>query len=99
MTPNETITKGSDDASARFLRDKIKEGIESLKVLDDPLCTRSQALATWDKFYVTAYFSKREASEARTSEAATAFVAPAIVKSRTEVTPPPVRKDGGGRYA
>jgi len=99
VTPNETITKGSDDASARFFRDKIKEGIESLKVLDDPSCTRTQGLAAWDKFYATDYFSKRDASQARTSEAAATFVPPAIVKSRTEVTPPPVRKAGGGRYA
>src|SRR5262249_53361236 len=45
VTPNETITNGSDDARARFLRDKIKEGIESLKILDDQSCTRTQALA------------------------------------------------------
>lgn len=98
VTPNETITKGSDDASARFLRDKIKDGLESVKVLDDPSCTRTQALAAWDKFYATDYFSRRDETKARTSEAAS-IAAPAILTSRTQVAPPPVRKEGGGRYA
>jgi hypothetical protein len=99
MTPNETITKESDDASARFLRDKIKEGLESLKILDDPSCTRTQALAAWDKFYATDYFSKRGDSQARMSEAAASILPPSLLRSRSETTPPPVRKDGGGRYA
>ncbi len=98
VTPNETITKGSDDASARFFRDKVKEGLESLKILDDPSCTRTQALAAWDKFYATDYFSKRDDSKARATEAAS-VAAPAILTSRTQVAPPPVRKEGGGRYA
>ena len=98
VTPNETITKGADDARAKFLRDKIKEGLETLKVLDDPSCTHTQALAAWDKFYATDYFGKRDTS-ARAAEAATALTAPAILTSRTDVAPPPVRKDGGGRYA
>jgi hypothetical protein len=98
VTPNETITKGPDDASARLLRDKIKEGLETLKVLDDPSCTRAQALAAWDKFYATDYFGKRDAKTPVT-EAAAAVAAPSILTSRTEPAPPPVRKDGGGRYA
>jgi hypothetical protein len=98
VTPNETITKGSDDASARFLRDKIKEGLESLKILGDPSCTRIQALAAWDKFYATDYFSKRDESKARATESA-AIAAPAILTPRTQAVPPPVRKEGGGRYA
>lgn len=98
VTPNETITKGSDDASARFLRDRIKEGLESLKVLDDPSCTRTQALAAWDKFYATDCFSKRDDTKGRVTEAGS-ISAPAIVTSRTQTAPPPVRKEGGGRYA
>jgi len=98
VTPNETITKDSDDASARLFRDKIKEGLESLKILDDPSCTRTQALAAWDKFYATDYFSKRDATTACATESA-AIVAPAILTSRTQAAPPPVRREGGGRYA
>lgn len=98
VTPNETITKGSDDASARFFRDKIKEGLEPLKILDDPSCTRTQALAAWDKFYATDYFSKRDDTKARATESAS-IAAPAILTSRTQAAPPPMRKEGGGRYA
>jgi hypothetical protein len=97
VTPNEMITKGPDDARAKFLRDKVKDGLEALKVLDDPSCTRSQALAAWDKFYATDYFSKRDTSK-RTTEAASIF-APAILTPRTQSEPPAVRKEGGGRYA
>lgn len=98
VTPNETITKGADDSRARFFRDRIKEGLESLKILDDPSCTRSQALAAWDKFYATDYFSKRDDNKAPATEAAS-IAAPVIVTPRTQVAPPPVRKEGGGRYA
>src|SRR5207247_3712430 len=98
VTPNETITKGSDDATARFFRDKIKEGLESLKILDDPSCTRTQALAAWDKFYATDYFSKRDDTKARAAESAS-ISEPAILTSRTQVARRPVRKEGGGCYA
>jgi hypothetical protein len=98
VTPNETITEGTADASASFFRDKIKEGLESLQILDDPSCTRTQALTAWDKFYATDYFSKRVDANARAMESAS-FSAPAILTSRTQAAPPPVRKEGGGRYA
>jgi hypothetical protein len=98
VTPNETITNGSDDPSARFFREKVKEGLELLKILDDPSCTRTQALAAWDKFYATDYFSKRDDTKARAAESAS-VAAPAILTSRTQMAPPPVRKEGGGRYA
>jgi len=98
VTPNETITKGSDDSSSCFFRDQIKDALESLKVLDDPSCTRSQALAAWDKVYATDYFSKRDDTKARVTEAAS-IAAPAVVTTRTQVAPPAVRKEGDGRYA
>lgn len=98
VTPNETITKGSDDSKARFLRDRIKEGLQSLKILDDPSCARSQALAAWDKFYATDYFGKRDDTKALAIEAAS-IAAPAIITPRAQVASPPVRKEGGGRYA
>jgi hypothetical protein len=98
VTPNETITKGSDDPSARFFRERVKEGLESFKILDDPSCTRTQALAAWDKFYATDYFGKRDDTRARAAESAST-AAPAILTSRSQAAPPPVRKEGGGRYA
>ena len=101
MTPNEMLTQRPDDASARFLREKIKEGFETLRVLDEPPCTRTQALAAWDKFYATDYFGKRDASNegARAAAIVAGSAGPAILTARTEPSPPPVRKSGGGRYA
>jgi hypothetical protein len=99
VTPNEMITNGPDDVAAKFLREKIKEGLEPLRVLDDASCTRPQALAAWDKFYATDYFGKRDAAKMRAAEAAAILSAPTILTPRTEPAPPPVRKDGGGRYA
>ena len=98
VTPDETITNGSNDSSARFFRDQIAEALESLKILDDPSCERSQALAAWDKVYATDYFSKRDETKARAADAAS-IAAPAILTSRPQVVPPAVRREGGGRYA
>ena len=98
VTPNETITKGADDASAGFFRDKVKEGLESLEIIDDPLCTRTQALAAWDQFYATDYFSKRDDTKARVAASASDCGTghPHVTHA---AAPPPVRKEGGGRYA
>ncbi len=96
VTPNETITKTSDDAPARFFLDKLKDGLKTLQVLDDPSCTRTQALAAWDTFYSTDFFSKRDDSKARASETA-ASIAPAIVTLRTETPSAPLVDPHGRR--
>ena len=44
VTPNETITSGTDDARARFLRDRLTDAIETLAPLLEYNCTRKQAL-------------------------------------------------------
>lgn len=59
VTPNETITKGDDDASARFLRDRLTEAIDSLDPLFDHDCTRQKALKCWDKVFATTFFMDR----------------------------------------
>ncbi len=59
VTPNETITKGTDDARARFLRDRLTEAIEDLAPLFDADCVRAKALKCWDKVFATTYFSDR----------------------------------------
>jgi cyclic GMP-AMP synthase DncV-like protein len=60
VTPNETITKGTDDPRARFLRDRLGDAIDALAPLFDFACTRKQALKCWDKVFATSYFSDRE---------------------------------------
>jgi len=98
VTPNETITDGSADPRARFFLDQIREALAWLQILDDPSCTRAQALAAWDQVYATDYFSKRDETNARATDAA-AIAAPTILTSRRQLAPPAVRREGGGRYA
>lgn len=59
ITQNVELTKGSADSTTQFLRDKLRQALVDLAVLDSPTCTRKQALAAWDKVFGTDYFSKR----------------------------------------
>lgn len=103
VTPNETITSGTDDPKARFLRDKLDDAISWLEVLFDADCTREQALAAWDKVFNTNYFSDRHEEEVNesSSEAATfpGVLTSGLVKSWSNDGPRAVQKEGGGRYA
>lgn len=65
VTPNETITKGTDDARARFLRDRLTEAVDALAPLFDADCTRTKALKCWDKVFATTFFSDRDESKSR----------------------------------
>jgi hypothetical protein len=60
VTPHETITTGTDDARARFLRDRLSEAVDILAPLFEHDCTRKKALKCWDKVYATTFFSDRE---------------------------------------
>ncbi len=78
VTPNETITKDTDDASARFLRARLIDAIETLAPLFESTCTRTNALKCWDALYATTFFSERDQakSESKGSLLRTASVAP-----------------------
>jgi hypothetical protein len=67
VTPRETITKGADDPKARFLRERLKEALDSLTPLFDADCTRKKALKCWDKVFATSYFSDRNEPKAQDS--------------------------------
>ena len=60
VTPNETITKGVDDASARFLRNRLTEAINMLEPLFHSDCTRKKALMCWDNVFATTFFGNRD---------------------------------------
>ena len=60
VTPNETITKGDDDARAKFLRDRLTEAINAVDPLFEPNCSRKKALKCWDKVFSTTFFSDRD---------------------------------------
>lgn len=101
VTPDETITKGNDDAQARFLRDKLTEAINNLAPTHELDCTREKALKCWDKVFNTTFFSDRLEKDAK---AAASVTAPAVLTSGLLVdagaaAAAAVRKEGGGRYA
>jgi hypothetical protein len=59
VTPNETITNGTDDARARFFRDRLSDAIETLTPLFEANCTRKVALKCWDQVFATTFFGDR----------------------------------------
>lgn len=59
ITQHVPLTKDSADSTTLFLRDKLKQALADLAVLDSLTCTRKLALAAWDKVFGTEYFSKR----------------------------------------
>jgi len=65
VTPNETVTSGTDDARARFLRDRLTDAIEILAPLSEYNCTRKHALKCWDKVFATTFFSDRDEASAK----------------------------------
>jgi hypothetical protein len=93
-TPNERLT-AADDPGAGFLRDKLSDALEDLKILDDPACTSKQARKAWDKVFNTDFFSAREPKEAATESNVT------VVSNllTNHANPRSVDKQGGGRFA
>jgi len=81
VTPNETITNGTDDARTRSLRDKFVEAIDNMAPLFEYDCTRAKALKCWDKVFATTFFNGRGESIAKSAStllrAPSAGVAPA----------------------
>ncbi|MBL8725531.1 MAG: hypothetical protein JNK49_15930 [Planctomycetes bacterium] len=102
VTPNDTITKGRDDARARFLREKLGDALEWLKPVFDAQCDRKTAAACWDKVFNTSYFTERLKKETSASaELPTGALDGGLLKtvSATPAARDAVQKDGGGRYA
>lgn len=95
VTPNETITNGYDDATARFLRDRLAEALRQLAPLFESQCTRAQALNCWDRVFNTDFFSQRKD---HTSEKAQGFLEAGFAIRNGERVATAVRKEGGGRY-
>jgi hypothetical protein len=100
VTPGDTITNGSDDAKARFLRERLKDALPWLKPLLADDCTRKDAMKCWDTFFSTDFFSRRYEAEARGDSGGSVLTA-GIIKAdgASAEVQGAVRKEGGGRYA
>jgi hypothetical protein len=103
VTPGETITKGDDDATARFLRDRLTEAVDNLAPLFEPDCTRERALKCWDRVFNTTFFidrlEKKDESSAKAAVAAPAVLTAGLLSNAAAAAKNAVRKEGGGRYA
>lgn len=101
VTPGETITKGDDDATARFLRDRLIEAIDNLAPLFDTDCTREKALKCWDKVFNSTFFIERLEAEAvaKAAVAAPAVLTSGLLSNAAAAAQHEVHKEGGGRYA
>lgn len=98
-TNGDTITKGTDDPKAKFLRDKLSEAIKWLEPVFETGCTREKALKCWDKVFNTTFFSERLENEARAALAAPAVVSSTTLLSQTSSAAAAVSSAGGGRNA
>lgn len=90
----ENLTKTSDDADMRVLRDKLDWAVEELKALDDEKnCTRNKALRVWGTIFNTDYFDQFFDDDGGGKKG----VGPFVIGGTPN--PPPVDKRGEGRYA
>lgn len=101
VTPNDTITSGTDDAKAKMLRDKLTDAINWLDPLFDGECTRNEALACWDKVFNTTFFSERGEEEKRSSASTSALpiASSAAIIGLSQSSAAAVLSSGGGRHA
>jgi hypothetical protein len=59
VTPDEMITIGRNDPTAKYLRDRLTDAMDWLAPQFETACSREKALSSWDKVFATKYFSKR----------------------------------------
>lgn len=98
VTQGAMLTSGSDDPGTKLLRDKLKDALEELKVLDNLNCTAKQAAKAWDKVFNTDFFSVRQtaAEKAATAQHNTNALA-GLIAAKND--PRLTEKHGGGRFA
>jgi hypothetical protein len=84
VVDDEFITK-DDDTRPEFLKDKLADNLPFLDVLDITDCSHETAMAAWDNFFNTDWFSQQPEPDGGIKQ----FATPAAA----------VEKKGGGRYA
>lgn len=97
---DENLTKGPNDSTAEFFRDRLDDALKDLEVLLDT-DDADEALSAWgDVFSEKEYFEKlAEDRQEPDAEAKNNVATPSIwVKSNSDDDPPAVKKQGGGRY-
>src|SRR5690606_34795638 len=97
VTPGAKLTSGPNDSGTAYLRDRLREALDDLAVLDRVVCTETQAAAAWEQAINTDFFSERVTKAASDSAASNASVLGNLVTTRER--PRQFQKEGGGRYA
>lgn len=99
VTPGETITSGTQDSKAVWLRDKLTEAVDALDPLFDDGCTRKRALACWDRVYNTDFFGLRCSDEERSFASVLPAVALGAMAALETAASASVLGSGTGRHA
>ena len=103
VTPNETLSKGSDDSKIAFLRDRLSDAISWLEPLEKSDCSRNEARDAWDKVFNTDYFANCEdiaETDSVAKSAGWATAASILGSISAEAAgAKPVNKSGSNRYA
>jgi hypothetical protein len=81
VTPNTRLTKGPGDQRCAFLRDRLKEALDELVVLDRLDCTGNDAAKAWDAVFNTTFFSERYESSLAKATALSSLLQPAVPTS------------------
>ena len=76
---SEEITKGINDPKMIELRDKLGQAIEELKVLENPDCSKEDALKAWKSVFNDDFFEGGKKEKA--------LAAPAIIISKSPTVP------------
>lgn len=93
------LTKGADDAKAKFLREKLDWAMEKLDVLSEPKCTHEQALKAWDTVFSSDFFIGELPDDEASNKGGAGVASLGVLTDRSRPPRAPVDKDGGGRYA
>jgi hypothetical protein len=105
VTPNEKISKGSDDGKIAFFRDRLADAIGWLKPVESNDESRTKALDAWDKTFNTDFFSNLDvATESKAEEGTISRIYGAAASilggsSVSDTKSKPVSKEGSNRYA
>lgn len=99
VTPNEYIAN-SDDAKAKFFRDKLSDALRWLEPLFEKDCVQTKARKCWDDVYNTSYFTDLNPKNEKNASAsnAQALTAGLLLEAAAQ-SQPSINKAGGGRYA
>ena len=62
------------DAKVQYFRNRLGEALNTLKVLEDPECTREQARKAWDTVFNTSFFRDRPSDDDNDTKGRSQFI-------------------------